>query len=103
WANPEICVGAKKREVNLFNMNYEEIKKLDCGSIGNPRFPRQQKVKEYKPLLKEVINEVEKKFANRKILYNIEIKSTIEDERDGYQPSYEEFTDLVIQEMKMLM
>ena len=32
---------------NIFNMAYEEVRKYDCGSIGNPRFPDVQKSASY--------------------------------------------------------
>jgi glycerophosphoryl diester phosphodiesterase len=38
-------------------MNYAEIKLFDVGSRGNKRFPKQQKIKTYKPLLSEVFAE----------------------------------------------
>lgn len=63
----------------LYQMTYEEIKKWDVGSGGNPLFPRQQHLKVSKPLLSEVIDTVEK-YAQEHHLplpnYNIEIKST---------------------------
>src|SRR5215510_6152780 len=50
----------KQTEYNLFRMDYAEIKKYDVGSIGNPRFADQVKVKTYKPLLSEVFIETRK-------------------------------------------
>lgn len=97
WMNEEMCLDPKGkrvsgREVNLYKLSYEQIKQYDCGSKPHPRFPRQQKIKEYKPLLADLIKELhssDKKF-------NIEIKSTPEDEKDGYQPEYREFSDKVM-------
>ncbi len=102
----EICFTGNGTEIseedeklfNLYKMNYDEIKKCDCGSKPHPRFAEQQKMKVYKPLLSEVIDSVEmyiKKNSLPKVQYNIEIKSTRE--TDGtFHPRVEEFTDLVL-------
>ena len=62
---------------------------------------KQVKKKEKKPTLAELIQEIEK--INPKIKYNIEIKSTLEDEKAGFQPPVEEFTDLVIKTINSLL
>ncbi|WP_343330569.1 glycerophosphodiester phosphodiesterase family protein [Polaribacter staleyi] len=106
WLNDEITLDAKgnritKKDAAAFNMyknKYQEIKKYDVGSLGNPKFPEQEKVAAYKPLLSEVIAFAETK--NTKILYNIEIKSTPTDEKNGFQPTVAEFSDLVIAQLK---
>jgi glycerophosphoryl diester phosphodiesterase len=84
WFNHKICTEPNgdritlRNQHNLYKMNYEDIKKYDCGSKGNSEFPEQKKIAEYKPLLSETIEEIEK-FCNEnnlpKISYNIEIKS----------------------------
>ena len=40
----------KQNDYNIFKMDYALIKLFDVGSLGNRRFPEQQKVKTYKPL-----------------------------------------------------
>ena len=63
----------------IYTLTYDEIKKFDCGSRGNAKFPEQQKVSSSKPLLSEVIDTVEKYIkANNlpPVKYNIETKST---------------------------
>jgi glycerophosphoryl diester phosphodiesterase len=70
---------AKQIEYNLFRMDYVEIKKYDVGSLGNPRFPEQAKLKTYKPLLSEVFKETRKYLKSHgmaDVRYNIETKST---------------------------
>ncbi|WP_211296752.1 glycerophosphodiester phosphodiesterase family protein [Polaribacter butkevichii] len=106
WLNDEITLDAKgnritKKDAAAFNMyknKYQKIKKYDVGSLGNPKFPEQEKVAAYKPLLSEVIAFAETK--NTEILYNIEIKSTPTDEKDGFQPTVAKFSDLVIAQLK---
>ncbi|MGB0896535.1 MAG: glycerophosphodiester phosphodiesterase family protein [Flavobacteriaceae bacterium] len=62
---------------NLFKMPYAEIKTFDCGKKGNDKFPSQQSLEAYKPLLSEVIKECEHyaKSLNTTVTYIIEIKS----------------------------
>jgi len=100
WMSEEICLDAKggavkDREVNLYTLSYEQIKTYDCGSKLHPRFPQQRKVKEIKPLLSDLLKELEP----LKFKYNIEIKSTIEDEKSGYQPDFKTFANLVVAEI----
>ncbi|MCY7376137.1 MAG: hypothetical protein LH472_09220 [Pyrinomonadaceae bacterium] len=69
---------AKEKEFNIYKMNYAEIKLYDVGSSGNRGFPEQQKMKVFKPLLKDVFGEVQKYIRQNKlkpVRYNIEIKS----------------------------
>lgn len=103
WMGEEICLNlkgkpVKERAINLYKLTYKEIAQYDCGSKVHPRFPEQKKVKETKPLLRTLLQETEQMIqaSGRKIEYNIEIKSTIEDERKGFQPKVASFTDKVI-------
>jgi glycerophosphoryl diester phosphodiesterase len=69
----------KQTTYNLFKMNYDEIKLFDVGSLGNKRFPGQQKMKVVKPLLSDVFKETRKYIKEHKlksVMYNIETKST---------------------------
>lgn len=69
---------AKEKEYNIYKMDYAEIKLYDVGSLGNKGFPEQQKMRVYKPLLKDVFREVQKYIEKNKlkpVRYNIEIKS----------------------------
>jgi glycerophosphoryl diester phosphodiesterase len=83
--NPDICSGADGKPVSagirIYNLTYDEIKKFDCGSRGNPKFPEQKKVAAFKPLLSDVIDSVEKYVQQNHlspVQYNIETKSTPE-------------------------
>jgi len=69
----------EEKELNIFSLDYEDIKMFDCGILGNPGFPEQQKVSVYKPLLTEVIEQCENYIHenNKKLInYNIELKSS---------------------------
>lgn len=107
WMSEEICLDAKGKEVddrdeNLYKMTLEEIQKFDCGSKTHPRFPKQKKAVEGKPELSKLFEVIEPllKKLHRKISYNIEIKSTKEDEKEGFQPDIKTFSDLVVSEIK---
>jgi glycerophosphoryl diester phosphodiesterase len=107
WMSPSICLdssgnniaGEDGQKFNIYRLTYDEVIKFDCGSKGNPSFPRQEKIAVYKPLLSDVFRMAEKycKDYNRnEIYYNIEIKS--QPDWDGiYHPVVKEYCDLVFQ------
>lgn len=107
WMSAEICLTpngkpVQDKAVNLYKLDYKEIGTYDCGTKPHPRFPRQKRLFTVKPRLAEVLSTMEKKIAavKRAIDYSIEIKSTLQEEKAGFQPPYREFTDLVIAEIK---
>jgi glycerophosphoryl diester phosphodiesterase len=108
WMSEEICLDKdgkrfKGKIHNIFRMTYEEIATYDCGSIPHPRFPEQKNISTGKPTLEKLLQVTEELLAklNRTNLsYNIEIKSTPEDERAGYQPGVNVFSDTVIKFLK---
>lgn len=102
YMNHEIVLDLSGKEIpeleeksyNLYTMTYDSIKKYDCGSKQNRRFPNQKKLKVYKPLLVEAIDLAEKQ-TQHSIHYNIEIKSLpIWD--NIFTPKVEEFVTLVL-------
>lgn len=110
WMSPEICrnpIGGEllNNDVNLYKIKYEDIITYDCGSKVHPRFPHQIKASESKPTLKKLIEETEKevKILGRALSYNIEIKSTEEDEKRGFQPDYKSFVKEVLGELEDLL
>lgn len=89
---------------SIYQMPYTKVKTYDCGSIGNERFPQQEKKKSYKPLLKEVIAAVDAHAAANDMpspIYNIEIKSK-EEYYDIHQPQPSEFVSRVVALLKEL-
>ncbi len=107
YFNPDISTAPNGKllkspqETNLFEMDYEEIRKFDVGQKGNSDFPEQFKVKSHKPLLSEVFQVVsDYQFGqnSRPVSYNIEIKS-LADEYHKTQPPAEEFVDLLLSEI----
>ncbi len=97
----EICFVSQPKKkhgpIYLWDLEYEKIKEFDCGSKQHPRFTLQKKVTEHKPLLKDLIDSLEKTMAETHRLknYSIEIKSTSEAESKKRQPDYKKFSDSV--------
>lgn len=93
---------ADEKSYNLYQMTYDSIARCDCGSMGNPDYPEQQKMTAFKPLLADLIDATEQ-YARQKGLpaprYNIETK--IEPATDNiYHPEPKEFMELVYQVVK---
>jgi len=84
---------ADEKQYNIFKMTYHEVSRFDCGSLGNPRFPDQEKMKAQKPLLKQVFEMAEPK-SNQTIKYNIELKSSPQGDA-VYHPLPSDFSDMV--------
>lgn len=113
WISSSICWGlndkpvAEGKSLNIYKMNYSEVTNYNCGSQPNPDFPLQARMSTYKPLLNEVLTEVEASATALELpnlKYNIEIKSTPETD-DIFHPKPTEFCRLVlkvIQEAKVL-
>lgn len=69
---------AKERDYKIFRMTYTETQQYDVGMKLHPRFPRQEKLKVTKPLLKDVIAAAEIYARQKKsppLFYNIETKT----------------------------
>lgn len=109
WMNESICAlngeklkGNAKEQHNIYQLTYEQIKKYDCGSNGNDRFPDQKKIAASKPLLAEVIDTIEKYVAANKLkplFYNIETKSTVDGD-EVFHPKPAVFSELVYDMLK---
>jgi glycerophosphoryl diester phosphodiesterase len=108
--NEDICstpdgkpvTSANKENYKIYNLTYEEIKQFDCGLRGNPKFTEQKKLAAYKPLLTDVIDEVEKIIQQNHLTpvqYNIETKSTPEGD-DVYHPKPDVFAKMLYDLLK---
>lgn len=103
YMSPAICLdpaGNKIKDIkahNIFELTYDEVAFYDCGISGNSRFPRQEEVSTNKPLLLDVIEEVEAYLQENKlpnVSYNIELKSSPKGDNVSH-PGVEEFSDIV--------
>lgn len=91
-------------EHNIYEMTYDEVRKYDCGSRENPRFPDQLKVITYKPLLKYAVEVVETftvAHHMEPVWYNIETKCLPEGD-NLFHPEPEEFCALLYDELTKL-
>jgi glycerophosphoryl diester phosphodiesterase len=104
YMNPVICLTPEGKEIaagdkshNIYQMDFAEVVKYDCGSKSHSGFPNQVKFRVSKPELADLIDVIEKYVEDMglpKPNYNIEIKSS--PEGDGtYHPAPKEFSDLV--------
>ena len=102
YFSPEFCLDSLGNEIhkdsviNIYELNYSQISRFDCGSRINPRFPEQEKIRTVKPLLKDVFYKVEEYvlFNREPIYYNIELKTRAETDK-VFHPTPKEFSDLV--------
>lgn len=101
WFNIDICTDASGKRMtrrgNIYRLPYEEIKKIDCGRRGNRAFAEQKMIPAYKPLLTDLIKEVDAYCTCEKrplAKFNIEVKSRKKHE-GLYQPSPKVFTKLL--------
>lgn len=95
---------SEEKNFNLYQYTAAEIRQFDCGSLGNPNFPKQKKLKVYKPTLKEAIKAIEAyrdSLRLRKIFYNIETKSSPEGD-SIYHPKPQKFAELLYKELQEL-
>ena len=91
-----------EKDLNIYKMNYSEVKKFDVGSIGNPAYPEQLKMKVAKPLLSEVFRKIAAYVRAKgapQPRFNIEIKSTPEGD-SVFHPGPAKFAELVLAEVR---
>ena len=89
---------AEEKGLNIYQMSFKETQAYDVGLKTNPRFPQQEKIKAVKPLLSDIIDDVDAYIRLKgvsQVFYNIETKST--PATDGiFHPSPELFVDLLM-------
>lgn len=105
----EICLDTNNTEIaeadekqhNIYQLTFSQIQQYDCGSKVHPRFPFQNKLTTHKPLISEVIDEVEKYLEVHnlpKVQYNIETKTSPEGD-NLFHPKPNVFVDLLLKEI----
>lgn len=88
-----------QKSYNMYKMDYIDIQKFDVGSKVHSRFPYQEKMKAYKPLLEETIDSVENYVKRNKLAkpnFSIETK-TIPKGDNEFHPEPAEFVDLIME------
>lgn len=92
-------IPADKKDLKVFSLPYEDLKKYDTGTKFFKDFPEQKKLKTHIPLLSELITAVEQEAKNKHrapMFYNIETKSSAKG--DGIlHPDPKTFVDLLTQ------
>jgi len=94
----EIITAENEKSYNIYRMDYDEVRRFDVGMKPHPRFPKQQKIPAYKPLLSELIDSIRQDMMTRRRpfpYFNIEIKSQASTDHI-YHPSPDIFADLVL-------
>lgn len=102
----QICLGLdgeeltedEEEKLNIYKMEYDEVAQYDCGTKPHPYFPEQKKMQVSKPLLTDVINEIEDYIDKNDldpVFYNIETKTTPEGDGE-HHPAPEFFIDLLM-------
>ena len=97
YVDTSYCISNLNQEhsLNIFEMSLDEIKKIDCGSKYNDKFPGQIKKKEQKPTFKEL----EKKLKNYKGDLLFEIKCHPDYVNKNF-PDYSNYARIIIDETK---
>jgi glycerophosphoryl diester phosphodiesterase len=92
----------EEKQLNLFLMDYADIRRYDVGLRGNKSFPQQEKKAETKPLLKDILEACEAHVKQKGlpvVSYNIEIKSEASEYGLSQPATVAEFSDLVAEIM----
>lgn len=108
----ETCLDSMGNDINkenqknfkLYSMTMDQIRKFDCGIKPYPAFPRQQRVKAYKPSLKEMVTAVEqhvKQNGLKPVYYKVEIKCW-ESGDDNYHPKPAPYIEMLMAELNSL-
>ena len=85
----------QNHSLKIFEMNLDEIKKIDCGSKYIDRFPNQIKIKEQKPTFEEL----EKKLENYEGDLLFEIKCHPDYVNKNF-PDYPTYAKIIVDETK---
>ena len=93
---------AEEKGLNIYKMSFKETQTYDVGLKTNPRFPQQEKIKAVKPLLSDIIDDVEAYIRLKgvsPVFYNIETKSTPATD-EIFHPEPEVFVELLMEVIK---
>ncbi|MCT4581966.1 MAG: glycerophosphodiester phosphodiesterase family protein [Flavobacteriales bacterium] len=78
----------------LYEMTQKEIEAFDCGTKPHPKFPEQQHIKSYKPLVQEAFNKID--FKDKTILFEIKSEKKLYGKA---QPYPEEYVEIILNEV----
>jgi glycerophosphoryl diester phosphodiesterase len=86
----------------IYQMDYAQVKTFDVGMKPNPRFPKQEKIKAYKPLLADLLDSVKQYMMTSRRpfpYFNIETKLTPAGDKTLH-PEPAEFVELLMAVIK---
>ena len=91
----------QERQHNLYQLSYAAIERCSLGEWAHPDFPEQQLELSYRPLLREVLQQVAAtaQQLGRNVGFSIEIKSSPEGD-DISHPRPTQFVNLVLAELQ---
>jgi glycerophosphoryl diester phosphodiesterase len=87
---------------NIYEMNYDEVKKYDVGMKPHPRYPNQEKIKAIKPLLSDLFDSIAENMKTRRRpfpYFNIETKCLPAGD-NRFHPVPSEFVELLVAVIK---
>jgi glycerophosphoryl diester phosphodiesterase len=87
---------------NIYEMDYDEVRKYDVGMKPHPRFPNQEKIKAIKPLLSDLLDSVAESMKVRRRpfpFFNIETKCLPAGD-NRFHPVPSEFIELLMDVIK---
>ncbi len=92
---------AHEYQHNLYRLSYAAIKSCAIGEWPHPEFSEQQPVLSYRPLLRDVLQQVTRaaQQLGRTVGFSIELKSSPEGD-DIFHPRPVQFVDLVVAEIQ---
>jgi glycerophosphoryl diester phosphodiesterase len=112
WFSHEFCskpdgsaiTEAEEKQYNIYQMDYADVMRYDCGQRVHPRFTAQQKMPVFKPLLSAAIAHIEEQYTlnqlgGREPRYSIELKT---EPGSAFNPAPKEFVRLVLAELDAL-
>jgi glycerophosphoryl diester phosphodiesterase len=91
-----------EKNYKIYQMTYDEVKSYDVGLKPHPRFPRQQKMKAVKPLLRDLLDSVAQYMMTSRRphpYFNIETKSLPLTD-NIFHPAPAEFVELLMKVIK---
>lgn len=89
---------SEEKQLNIYKMTYAEVQRFDVGLKPHPRFPRQEKLPAVKPLLSDIIDNVEAAIRLRNqspVFYNIETKTQPSTDQ-VFHPAPEQFVNALV-------
>jgi glycerophosphoryl diester phosphodiesterase len=92
----------EEKKYNIYQMTYDHVETFDVGMKPHPRFPKQQKVKVVKPLLRDLLDSINQyMITSRRPLpyYNIETKTQPATD-NIFHPAPVEFVELLMAVIK---